>query len=90
MVTTLALLAQRGADSPANQWLNEHPLVFGILALLIGGALAGSGISELRKGVSRDKYGIVIKGGLGKVASILRVVIGAAFAAYGVYTMIAG
>ena len=90
MANTLVLLAQRGADSPANKWLNENPLVFGILALLIGAAVAGSGIYEFRKGVAHDKYGIEIKGVLGKMASILRVVIGAAFAGYGVYTMIAG
>ena len=86
----LNLLAQRGADSPANRWLNENPLVLGLLALLIGVALAGSGIYEMRTGVSRDKYGNEIKGGLGKMTSILRIVIGTAACVYGVYKMIAG
>ena len=90
MANTLFLWAQSGADSPANKWLNENPLVFGLLALLIGAAVAGSGIYEIRKGVSHDKYGVEIKGGFGKVASILRVVVGTGFAVYGVYTMIAG
>ena len=86
----LSLLAQRGADSPANKWLSENPLVLGLLALLIGAVLAGSGVYELRKGVSRDKYGNEIKGGLGKFTSILRIGFGGAACMFGVYKMIAG
>ena len=55
------LLAQRGADSPANKWLAEHPLVLGLIALAIGAALAGSGVYGLRKGVAHDKYGNEVK-----------------------------
>ena len=86
----LLLLAQRGADSPANKWLKENPLVLGCLFLLIGAVLAGSGVYELRKGVSRDKYGNEIKRGLGKFTSILRVVVGGAACVFGVYKLIAG
>lgn len=89
-MNSMLLLAQRGADSPANMWLNENPLVLGLIAILIGGALAGSGVYELRKGVSRDKYGNEIKGGLGKFTSILRVVFGGAACVFGIYKMIAG
>lgn len=89
-MSNLIVLAQRGADSPTNKWLNENPLVLGLIALLIGAALAGSGIYEMRKGVSRDKYGNEIKGGLGKMTSILRVVMGAAACVFGIYKMIAG
>jgi hypothetical protein len=86
----LILLAQRGADSPTNKWLNENPLILGLLAFVIGAALAGSGAYELRKGVAHDKYGNEIKGGLGKFTSLLRVGIGAAACVFGVYKMIAG
>lgn len=84
MMNNLVLLAQWGADSPVNEWLNENPLVLGLLALLIGAALAGSGVYEMRKGLSHDRYGNEIKGGLGKMTSILRVALGAAACAFGV------
>jgi hypothetical protein len=86
----LILLAQRGADSPANKWLKENPLILGVLFLAIGAVLAGSGYYELRKGVAHDKYGNEIKGGLGRFTSLIRIVAGAAAAVFGVYKMIAG
>ena len=89
MNTTLLLL-QRGANSPINQWLNENPLVLGLLALIIGIVLAGSGIYELRNGVSRDKSGNEIEGNLGKFTSMLRIVIGTAACVFGVHKAISG
>ena len=89
-MNSLFLLAQRGANSSANKWLSEHPLVLGLLALLIGAAVGGSGIYEMGKGVSRDKYGNEIKGGLGKLTAVFRVVIGATLCVFGVYKMLAG
>jgi uncharacterized membrane-anchored protein len=89
MNTTLLLL-QRGADSPINKWLNENPLVLGLLSLMIGSVLAGSGIYELRTGVSRDKRGNEIKGNLGKFTSILRIAIGTAACVFGIHKAIAG
>ena len=86
----ILLLAQRGTDSSVNKWLNENPLVLGLIAILIEAVLACSGIYELRKGVARDKYGNEIKGGLGKFISIVRVVAGGAACLFGVYKMIAG
>jgi hypothetical protein len=86
----LSLLAQRGADSPANKWLKENPLILGLLFLAIGAVLAGSGFYELRKGVAHDKYGNEIKGGLGRFTSLIRIVAGAAAGVFGVYKMIAG
>jgi uncharacterized membrane-anchored protein len=89
-MSTILLLVQRGANSPINQWLNENPLVLGLLSLIIGIVLAGSGIYELRKGVSRDKHGNEIKGSLGKFTSILRISIGTAACVFGAHKMIAG
>jgi len=86
----LFMLAQRGANSPINKWLNENPLILGLIAIMIGIMLAGSGAYELRKGVTHDKYGIEIKGGLGRMTSILRIVMGVAACGFGVYKMIAG
>ena len=89
-MTGLKLLAQRGADSPANKWLNENPLILGLIAFVIGAVLAGSGAYELQKGVAHDKYGNEIKGGLGAFTSVIRIVAGAAACVFGVYKMIAG
>ena len=64
------LLAQRGADSPVNKWLGEHPVVLGIIFLVIGGALALSGVYELWQGVARDKDGTEIRGFTGQVIAV--------------------
>jgi uncharacterized membrane-anchored protein len=89
MNTTL-LLVRGDANSPINKWLNENPLVLGLLSLMIGIVLAGSGIYELRNGISRDKNGNEIKGNLGKFTSILRIVIGTAACVFGAHKMISG
>lgn len=83
-------IARRGANSAANKWLNENPVVLGLLAIGLGIVLAGSGFFELKSGVSRDKYGNEIKGGLGKFTSLVRIVFGAAACVFGLYKMIAG
>ena len=84
------MLAQRGANSPANVWLRENPLVLGLLALLLGVVLAGSGAYELRKGVAHDKYGNVIPGGMGQLMSIIRIVFGIVVCLFGLYKIVAG
>lgn len=86
----ILLILQRGANSPINQWLNENPIVLGSLSLIIGVVLAGSGIYELRNGISRDKHGNEIKGNLGKFTSILRIAIGTAACVFGIHKAIAG
>lgn len=89
-MNSLKVLAQRGADSPANKWLNENPLVLGLIAIAIGAALAGSGAYEMRKGVAHDKYGNEMRGGLGMSLSVTRIVAGLAFCGFGLYKMVAG
>jgi uncharacterized membrane-anchored protein len=89
-MNAILLLVRGDANSPINKWLNENPLVLGLLALIIGGVLAGSGIYELRKGVSRDKNGNEIKGNIGKFVSILRIAIGTAACVFGLHKAISG
>ncbi|WP_310485204.1 hypothetical protein [Chamaesiphon sp. VAR_48_metabat_403] len=89
-MNTIILLVQSGANSPINKWLNENPLILGLLSLIIGIALAGSGIYELRNGVSRDKNGNAIEGRLGKFTSILRIAIGTAACVFGAHKAISG
>lgn len=86
----ILLLLQRNANSPINKWLNENPLILGLLSLIIGIVLAGSGIYELRQGVSRDKHGNEIKGNLGKFTSIIRIVAGTAACVFGLHKIVAG
>jgi|GEM_PF-1227199 hypothetical protein len=84
------VLAQSSADSAINQWLSDNPLILGIIFLVLGGALAAYGLYELKSGVSRDKYGNEIKGGLGKGLAVIRLVAGLGFSGFGIYNMIAG
>lgn len=84
------LLAQRGADSDANRWLNEHPAVLGLIFITIGIVLGGSGAYELKQGVAHDKYGNEVHGGMGQSLSILRIVAGAGVCIFGLYKLIAG
>ncbi len=81
------LFAQRGADSPANRWLAENPLILGLIFLAIGGALLFFGVIELRKGVARDKYGNEISGGMGKFLAIVRIVGGVLCCGFAIYKM---
>ncbi|WP_146510823.1 hypothetical protein [Thalassoglobus neptunius] len=71
-----------------NQWLEENPLVLGGGAIVLGLVLIGSGVYELKSGVTRDKKGRVVEGQMGKPLSIFRIVIGAAVSAFGVYKLI--
>ncbi len=83
------LFAQRGNDA-ANEWLNDNPIVLGLIFLAIGAALVISGVYELQRGVTRGKYGEEISGGLGKFTSIVRVVAGVGCCLFAVYKMVAG
>lgn len=87
---TLLLLARQGADSPVNKWLSDNPHVLGLIAILIGVVLAGSGAYELSRGVAHDKRGNVIRGGRGRFVSIIRIVFGIAACGFGLYKMLAG
>lgn len=89
-MNTMLVLSRMRADSPINKWLEQNPLALGGLAILIGAALAVSGVVELRKGVAHDKYGNVISGGLGRTTSAIRVIIGVAACGFGLYKIVAG
>ena len=90
MMTDLILLAQNGAESDANQWLDKNPLVLGLIFLAIGGLLVFFGLKELKSGVARDKYGNEITGGMGKAISLIRLVLGVGLCGFAIYKMVAG
>lgn len=86
----LLLLAQRGANSPANRWLNNNPVVLGLIFIAIGGALVFFGVRELKSGVARDKYGNEVTGGMGKLIASVRVIGGLIAGGFGLYKMFGG
>lgn len=90
IVNPLVLLARRGADSPMNQWLNEHPVVAGLLFMAIGAVLAGSGLWELKRGVAHDKYGNAMTGGTASFVSMVRIVGGIGAFIFGLYKLATG
>lgn len=90
MISEMVILAQRGANSPANQWLRENPMVLGLIFLVIGSLLLFFGIREIRSGVAHDKYGNVIPGGMGQVTALVRVVGGVGCCAFAIYKMVMG
>jgi hypothetical protein len=83
-------LLSADVNSPTNRWLAAHPLVLGLLFLAIGGALLGSGYCELRQGVSHDRYGNEIRGGMAKFLALFRIVAGAGLCVFALYKMVAG
>ena len=90
MVDALLLLAQRGADSPINVWLEANPLVLGLIAIAIGILIGLSGVYTLRTGVTKNKLGMEFGGGTAKVAGYVRIIFGIAACVFGLYKMMAG
>ncbi len=84
----LSLLSQ--ANSEANQWLNENPLILGLLILAIGSALLFFGIFGLKRGEIRDKWGIRLTGSMARFSSIVRIFAGSAAMLFGLYKIISG
>ncbi len=85
----LFLLARRGNEE-LNRWLSENPLVLGGVFLLIGLAVGGWGLYELKKGVAYSKRGKVVEGTRGKALAIVRIVAGAGCILFAVIKMILG
>ena len=86
----IRLLAQSDPNSPINQWLNQNPLVLGLIILVIGVILVVTGSRELQRGVAIDKYGKEYTGGMGQFISIVRVVGGMMACGFAIYKMTFG
>lgn len=84
------LIFARVRNEAANNWLKEHPMALGGIAILLGLVIGGWGIAELMSGVARDKYGNAVEGGMGKTLAIIRIVAGAGCLIFGLYKMVAG
>lgn len=73
-----------------NRWLGEHPMVLGLCAIVLGAAIGGWGLYELKTGVSYDKKGRKMEGGAGQAVTIIRLVFGAVIILFGLYKIVAG
>ncbi|WP_254507221.1 hypothetical protein [Anatilimnocola floriformis] len=84
----MTLLLARNEE--INQWLNEHPLVLGLIFLALGALLGGWGIRELMTGVAHDKYGNAMTGGMGQMLAIVRIVGGVGCIGFALYKIAFG
>jgi len=62
--------ARRGNEA-ANKWLSEHPMVLGIIFFVLGAAILGWGIYEIRTGVAHGKRGKQMTGGTAKAMAVV-------------------
>ncbi|GAB4145689.1 MAG: hypothetical protein Tsb009_17940 [Planctomycetaceae bacterium] len=85
----LILFARRNNEE-VNNWLGQHPLVLGLIFLVIGLVVGGWGLFELKSGVAHDKRGREMSGGAAKAMAIIRIVAGSGCLLFGLYKMIAG
>lgn len=84
----IVLLAERNEE--INNWLDQNPLVLGLVFLVLGAGIGGWGVYELMKGVAYGKYGNKMSGNTAKVLSIVRIVVGAGCLLFGLYKMVLG
>ncbi len=83
------IFARRGNEA-ANQWLAQHPMVLGLVFLLLGLLVGGWGLFELLSGVAHTKRGKTLSGGQAKAMAIIRIVAGAGCILFALYKLIAG
>ena len=81
----LALFAR---GNQANKWLEQNPVIFGLIVLAIGLVVGGNGLYELSTGVSRTKSGKVVTGTQGQGLAIFRIVVGVACILFAVFKML--
>jgi len=73
-----------------NRWLDEHPLVLGGGAAVIGLILAAYGVSALMTGKATDKWGRELQGGHAQFMGIIWLVFGAICLLFGGYKILVG
>ncbi len=78
------------ARGQLNEWLSANPLILGAAFLVLGLALAGSGVYSLRSGRATSKFGAVVEGGRAQVLAITRLVGGLFCLGFGLYKIVIG
>jgi len=89
-VSPRMIAQRRGNNDAINRWLDENPLVLGLLFLAIGGALLYFGVVGLQRGATQDKRGNEVEGGMATTLSVVRLVAGAGLCCFAIYKIVAG
>ncbi|PQO36663.1 hypothetical protein [Blastopirellula marina] len=84
------LLLLADAKDDFNRYLDEHPMVLGAAALVLGLLVAGWGTISLITGKTRDNYGRKMEGAWVPVVALFRIFFGCAAVVFGIYKMIVG
>ncbi|MDB2686201.1 hypothetical protein N9Y42_03250 [Mariniblastus sp.] len=82
------LLADR--NSATNVWLRENPLVITAIAVTLGLVLVYFGITGLKSGATKGKYGNQLTGGTATAVSMVRLIGGVGAIGVGIYIAIFG
>ena len=77
-------------NSPTNVWLRENPIVISAIAGLLGIVLLYFGITGLRNGTTKGKYGQTHTGATATFVSVLRLIMGVGAIGVGIYVAIFG
>lgn len=88
-IFAMHLFAQNARDG-INNWLNENPIMIGVIFVPLGLILVLSGVYSLSTGSTQDKYGNEITGGLASFTSIIRIVVGIGCVGFGIYKAVMG
>ena len=88
MLTEIVTLARR--NDAANRWLGQNPAVLGGIFIVIGGLLLYFGVRDLRRGVTRDKFGREVSGGMATLISVVRVIGGVVAGGFGLFKLLMG
>lgn len=86
MIDRMMLVAQ----DDFNAWLEQNPLVLGLIFLALGLVIGGWGLYELLTGTAYSKRGKAMTGTSAKVLAIVRVVGGVFCLGFGAYKLLAG
>ncbi len=84
------LLLLADAKDDFNRYLDEHPMVLGAAALVLGLMVAGWGTVSLITGKTRDNYGRKMEGAWVPFVAIIRIFFGLAAVVFGIYKMLFG
>lgn len=84
-MSKLLSLAQSGANSPANQFLRDNPLIVGLVFVPLGGMLLYFGLKEWKAGVARTKYGREMTGTAARLIAGVRILAGLIAGGFGLF-----
>ena len=78
------------AQTEFDRWLDQHPVVLGLGALLIGAMLLAFAARTIVTGTARTKWGREVEGAEAHVYGVIRLVAGIGLILFGAYKILAG